>query len=179
MPRLLGVAGPAGTGKGEVAKVLQEFGWKSIKMSAPLKDMLICLMARQGETPADIDRMIEGDLKEEPCFYGVTPRHLMQTLGTDWGRGLIREDFWVDMVGLTIADALGNGHSVVVDDVRFQNEVDMIRLLGGSVVYVYRAERDRNPGSHPSEGAPIMPDAFLYNNGTLPEFHDKITRMFT
>lgn len=178
-PRLVGVSGPAGVGKGEVARVLNQFGWRTVKMAGPLKGMLEYLIAQRGFTPEENREMLEGVNKEEPCFYGQSPRHLMQTLGTDWGRDLVAEDFWVKMAQETIADALADGYSVVVDDIRFQNEVDMIRRLGGVVIRVYRADRTRNPGDHKSEGSPITPDALVYNNGTAAEFHDKIARMFT
>ena len=150
-----------------------------MKVSRLLKGMLAYLMAQRGVTPNDIDRMLEGDLKEEACFCDVTPRLMMQTLGTDWGRELLGAGFWVRMAEEDIAEELQRGNSVVVDDIRFQNEVDMIRRLGGTVVHVVRPVQDRNPGEHKSEGQDLRPDAVIWNGGSLPEFHDKITRMFT
>ncbi len=42
---------------------------------------------------------IEGSLKAKPCslLAGKTPRHAMQTLGTEWGRNCIGDGFWINL----------------------------------------------------------------------------------
>ena len=56
--------------------------------------MLRKLLACPGADAGMIRRMIDGDLKEAPTplFEGRTPRHAMQTLGTEWGRDRIGRD---------------------------------------------------------------------------------------
>lgn len=84
-----------------------------------------------------------------PQLPGVTVRRAMQTLGTEWGRGLDPQ-IWVR---IAMEKALGytvNGLHCIITDVRFQNELDAILARGG---VVYRV--DRGPGatdlSHASE----------------------------
>jgi hypothetical protein len=90
--------------------------------------------------------MIEGDLKHVPSPYlnDQTPRHAMQTLGTEWGRNCMGEEFWVSAAREQIEMSFENGLNVVVDDVRFPNEADMIRDLGGVMVRIRRPSLEKN-----------------------------------
>jgi hypothetical protein len=118
---IIGLTGLAGSGKSVVADVLvNEFGFTRVKFADPLKNMIRRMLADMGHIEFDIERMIEGDLKEVPIpELGVTPRHLMITLGTEWGRDLVHADIWVRLWAAR-AECLPN---VVADDVRFDNEV--------------------------------------------------------
>lgn len=131
-PSLLGISGRKGSGKSEAAKVLLHAGWKRVKFADPLKNMLRVMGLD--------DRHIEGELKELPCdiLGGQTPRWAMQSLGTEWGRKMIYDDLWLNLAKREIALVLAQGHNVVVDDVRFENEAAMLRDLGGSVLEIRR-----------------------------------------
>ena len=88
------------------------------------------------------DEDVKDPIKKElinPKF-NASPRELMQWLGTD----IMREEFnkkfnysgsiWIDSVKDKVKTLLDNNKDVVIDDVRFQNEVDMIHSLGGIVI---------------------------------------------
>jgi len=154
---IIGLAGRAGSGKSTVAAHLAARGYRRIRFADPLKDMMRAL----GLT----ERHIEGDLKEQPCplLAGKTPRYAMQTIGTEWGRGIIHPDLWV---GAWEARA-ANDNLVVAEDVRFPNEEAAIRRLGGWVIGVERPGREVGSG-HPSENQPISPDLWLRNDGDVP-----------
>jgi len=153
-PSLLGICGRKGSGKSTAAQVLLDAGWKRVKFADPLKNMLRVIGLD--------DRHIEGDLKELPCdlLGGKTPRWAMQSLGTEWGRNCIFPDFWMSLARREIALVLAQGYSVVVDDVRFDNEAQMIRDLGGSVLLIKRGSDA--PIEHESEKG-VTPD-FTYEN---------------
>lgn len=157
-PHLVGITGKAGSGKSTAAQVLIDAGWVRVKMAGPLKDMLRAI----GLT----EEHIEGDLKEVPCdlLQGRTPRHAMVTLGTEWGRDMIGGDMWIDLARGRIQAAFAAGHSVVVDDIRFENEAAVIRDLGGAVVHI---ERDTDIAvAHKSENG-VVPDITCVNSGSL------------
>lgn len=160
---IVGLSGLAGSGKSAVAEALvRELGFARVKFADPLKNMLRRMLADMGHTAEDIERHMEGDLKEVPMpELGVTPRHLMITLGTEWGRDLVHEDIWTRL-WLARAERFP---LVVADDVRFPNEVALIRSMGG--VY-WRIER---PGivqaAHSSEQLPGTPDLTLVNDRSL------------
>lgn len=133
LPRLVGLIGRKGAGKDTAADLLLSRGYQNVKFAGALKDMIRCVLAYQGVDATTIERMIEGDLKEVPTDYlaGRTPRYAMQTLGTEWGRKLIGEDFWVGATLLRIKAFLTDNREVVVTDVRFHNEMDEIEEEGG------------------------------------------------
>jgi hypothetical protein len=93
---IVGLSGLAGSGKSVVADALvRELGFTRVKFADPLKNMLRRMLADMGHTAEDIERHLEGDLKEVPMpELGVTPRHMMITLGTEWGRDLVHPEIW-------------------------------------------------------------------------------------
>lgn len=140
--QVIGIYSPyPGAGKSTLATRLNtRYGYARMKMAGPLKGMLRTYLTGQGLSYAEVESMIEGDAKHLPhaALNGKTPRHAMQTLGTEWGRNCMGIDFWVEAAAEQIEQSLSNGLNVVVDDVRFPNEMDMIRDLGGIVVRVRR-----------------------------------------
>lgn len=166
-PRIVGVSGYAKSGKSTVAEFLiAEHGFKRFKFADILKDMLRAV----GLT----DAHIEGDLKEVPtdALCGKTPRQAMQSLGTEWGRKCMGDDLWVNLWEQRVMEYLAGSADalVVVDDVRFPNELQRVLRLGGVVLRIER------PGiaptnSHPSETA--IDDApgmvWMTNDGSIEE----------
>jgi len=156
-PSVIALSGPAGSGKSTAATYLVvQHGFVRVKFAAPLKAMLAALGFGEPE--------IEGDLKERPhpLLAGKTPRHAMQTLGTEWGRNCIGPDFWVGLWERTVCDVLDHGGRVVVDDCRFENEADCVRRLGGQIVRL--TGRGGIAGAHASEAMTWQPDALAAND---------------
>lgn len=142
---LIGLTGKAGVGKSTIADILvQEHGFVCLPFAAPIKDMLEVL----GFTKAEL----YGDQKQEVnSIYGVTPRHAMQTLATEWGRQLMCQDIWLRVWRRNLY-INAHGKNVVVDDVRFENEISQLRSLGGKIVRLERHERpELYTGLHASE----------------------------
>jgi hypothetical protein len=126
---------------------LKSLGQPAIQVSfaTPIKAMLSALGLS--------NEQLNGSQKEvlDPRF-GRTPRYLMQTLGTEWGRGLVREDLWPSM-------ALDSGLDIVkvVDDMRFANELAAVRDRCGVVVRCNSAIRTlpRGAAAHRSEASGV------------------------
>jgi hypothetical protein len=106
------------------------YDFSRVRLAEPIKRMARAL----GLTHDQVD----GPLKEVPLdeLCGKTPRYVMQTLGTEWGRRTIGEDIWVRVAEKEIRRLMSNGVSVVVDDVRFPDEAAMIKKLGGAMVRI-------------------------------------------
>ena len=104
-------------------------------MAGPLKDMLRAIGLSQDQ--------VDGSLKSKACHLlcGKTPRYAMQTIGTEWGRDLIGNDIWVHVMADRIAEyaesKVGDA-LVVIDDVRFPNEVALVRYCKGEIWRVTR-----------------------------------------
>lgn len=158
--RVVGFCGRLGSGKTTAARELCKVGFTRVRFAQPLKDMLAAL----GCSDAELD----GEAKEVPSelLCGSTPRHAMQTLGTEWGRALIGDDLWVSAWRARASSCA----LVVVDDVRFPNEVAAIHALGGVVVRIERPDAIGQGAVHTSEEQPIEPDYILVNSGSIDEF---------
>jgi len=155
---IIALSGPAGCGKSTAAIYLVvQHGFVRVKFAAPLKAMIAALGFGDAE--------IEGGLKERPhpLLAGKTPRHAMQTLGTEWGRNCIGPDFWVGLWERTVCDVLDHGGRVVVDDCRFDNEAACVRRLGGRVVRL-TGRGGIIPGAHASEAMSWQPDVLAAND---------------
>lgn len=145
---IIGFAGLAGAGKDTAAAALALYGYQPRAFAGALKAMLGALLAYQGASIEDRARMLHGDLRATPSIFldYKTPRHALQTLGTQWGRQSIDPDLWVNAEFCAMANAQG---PFVFSDVRFPNEVDAIRKAAGVVIYIDRPGVER--GAHESE----------------------------
>lgn len=107
----------------------------------------------------DIDKdVIMQDLKNV-VFKDV--RDVLQYVGTDIIRKH-KENWHVDILKSEIASLLEQEYKVVIDDVRFTNECDMIKEFGGEVYFVSR--RGYNiVSTHESENI-LNDDMFDYDH---------------
>ncbi len=172
-PNLIALYSPAmGHGKGSVCETLHKLGYQTIKMAGTIKAMVRVFLADYGLTPKQVEACVEGGLKEAsiPALPGVSTRHLMQTLGTDWGRQLVAQDIWIRVAMGRITRALEGGAKIVVDDIRFPNEYDALFELGANMVKVVRPGV-RVTNNHPSEGLLDLRywHGELVNDGTLDQ----------
>jgi hypothetical protein len=131
--RLLGLAGKAGCGKSTVAQELVDRQLaQRVRFAGPLKDGLVAMgLSRE---------QVDGDLKETPTplLCGRTPRYAMQRLGSDFGRDMIGDDFWVRLAMRRVDELLASGVNVVIDDVRFDNEARAILERDGQIITLSR-----------------------------------------
>ena len=171
LPRLIGLYSPApGCGKTTVANLLIEH--QRVAFAASLKRAVWTLL---GELGISGFHFIYEDKEAIIPGLGVSARHMMQTLGTEWGRACIHPDFWVMIARAETQRIMADGGSVAVDDVRFPNEAAMIRDLGGELWRIDRPGVTYN-GSHESEGGleDITPDRVIVNDGTITQLKEKI-----
>ena len=164
-PKVISLAGRLGSGKTLAADMLcAKYGFVKVKFAQPIKDMMRSL---------GLDaRHIEGELKDEPCelLDGETPRWAMQSLGTEWGRSLISENLWLNRWQKLVDKHLSMNTNVVVDDMRFQNELKMVRGLNAQVIVLLR--NDHKEGGHSSEGldlSSVDADLVVDNTGYSPQ----------
>lgn len=165
--KLIGLNGRARSGKDTVGGFLQEAHTvATLSFAQPIRAALRSIFDWD-------DRHFHGELKEVVIpWLGKSPRQAMQLLGTEWGRQLINPDIWLTLAKMQIEQWLQKGINVVVTDVRFDNEAEMIRSLGGSIWHIYRPGPEIDSSAHASEaGLSSMStsDWFIENKGTLQE----------
>jgi hypothetical protein len=168
---LVAICGAAGSGKTALAAHLETRGYERLPFAASLKGMLANLLFQQGVDDRTAARMLSGDLKEEstPYLDGRSPRHAMQTLGTEW-RDLISKDLWVNVWERTAR----LHEKVVVDDLRFLHEEARVRALGGVIFRVERSCVSARDHISEREFLSINPDFIVGNGLTLQAMFDSI-----
>lgn len=164
--KLIGFTGRAGAGKSTACfllkdrKVLPGKFTERMRFAGPMKDAMKAL----GLSPREYD----GDLKETPCelLCGKTPRFAMQTLGTEWGRQMIDENLWVKNFRIRAQRVLDGGGNVLVDDVRFENEVATLKDMGGIIIRIERPGETIAESGHASEQQQLAHDHLIVNDST-------------
>lgn len=211
-PCLVGITGYKGSGKDTAASsLIDKAGYTRVAFAGALKAMLRAALEHMAIDSAEIERMVDGDLKEEP-FYCLspmnmshkdiiycmidallyyqgfseeevwrmwrpeymycpslyftdkslaevlvslevwavglggmeepqTPRHIMQQLGTEWGRNTVAEDYWLRVTDRRVKLF----DKVVMTDMRFPNEADYVGKKGG---HRLRVVRDGHAADH-------------------------------
>lgn len=160
---IIGIVGRARSGKDTVTEfILKRLpNSKQYAFAYPIKDCVNDLFG-WGTDHSD------GDLKEviDPK-WGFSPRHAYQTFGTEWGRNCLREDIWLKIAEVQCSY---NTHTVI-SDVRFKNEAEWIKSMGGVLIHVVRPNNTESVKSHASENGifEITSDFMIYNNSTLKD----------
>lgn len=176
-PILLALCSPAmGSGKSTVAAHLaRKHGFTVIKFAGPLKAMTRAFLREIGLSMGDIEAFTEGERKEDviPGVPGaVTGRRFQQLLGTEFGRDCIHPNLWVEIAMHRSRELLAAGKSVVIDDLRFTNEMAGVVMAGGTCLRVVRPGSVLTTGVHPSEGAlDHTPMGEILNDGSLAHLH--------
>ena len=158
--KIIGLAGPARTGKDTIAShLVRGHGYTRYGFADPLKRMLAAGFGLSEDH-------LNGHLKEvvlEPL--GKSPRELLQTLGTEWARDIVHQDTW-----LILADKFSERHVfVVIPDVRFENEAAWIRARGE--LWHIRRRAAPTVAAHTSEGG-IIPregEPVIHNDSTIDQ----------
>jgi uncharacterized protein involved in tellurium resistance len=179
--KLIGLAGQAGCGKDTVAQILcgtQEF--RRIALADPIRRGISEMFGLHESY------LTNRDLKEIPHkdLCGKTPRYLMQSLGTEWGRNCIDLSVWLKIAQREIDYISGIAESqttyirgIVVSDVRFEGEAKWIRDQGGVVWHI---KRPNNPyqidQTHESETQLAIDelDEIIINDGDTDDLFEDV-----
>ena len=196
---LIGFCGSANAGKDTCGEFLVHHGFKRVSFATSLKDVVSILFGwnrtmLEGLTAEDRQAREVVDTFWSKVFgRPVTPRSMLQQIGTDVVRNHLHQDMWVQLVKKNILDK-HYGEHIVITDVRFENEIKMIEGLGGQVVRVVRGptpqwETDLLDGKdlcdiedlpHESEYAWTKHvTSTIDNNSSIKELHEKLKVFLT
>jgi hypothetical protein len=171
---LIGITGSARSGKDTAADFYcDSFGFIKYSFALPLKEAIKVMFSLNEEH-------VNGDLKEVVLDdLGVSPRYLMQTLGTEWGRNTVNNDVWLLAAkrNLQNSPALDN-LGVVIPDVRFENEADFIRENGGLLLHISRENKVQVLNHASENGVSIKPgEHCIENNGSIDDFYCQLAKI--
>jgi hypothetical protein len=200
---IVGLLGFIGSGKGTAGDILKDMGFTHLSFAKGVKDVA----AEMFGWPR---HLLEGDTdasrkwREQPDQFWskefgkeFTPRLALQLMGTEVGRDVFHEDFWVIKMKRYIMS--NPEQNFVITDVRFGNEMQFVHDQGGILIEIQRgikphwydiaikanrgdqkAERFmlNQSGIHESEwrwiGGHI--DYIIENDGTLEDLKKKVTK---
>lgn len=183
MIKLIGIAGNGiGAGKSTVAQFFIDKGYTRKPFAAKLKESIIALdpvidheNIECGVEGVRVSTVLQRMTLDEAKREYPELRRLLQYMGTEVGRKLFGENFWVDQ-------ALENldGH-FVIDDVRYPNEAEAIHNRGGILIFVERLNVESSLG-HSSEAfndaLRDMANIQLYNDGSVQDLHKKLNEEY-
>lgn len=181
---IIGLSGIAGSGKDSTANIIikNHENWVKTSFAKSMKDAVAAMYG----LPRDL---LEGDTKEsrewreQPVDFwgdklgieGLTPRKILQNFGTELVRKNIDSAFWVFRTEYELQKLEEEGKNVLITDVRFPNEAEMIKAHGGQIWHVfcgdipewfesYRDKRIVPAGIHESEykWAETKPDTVIH-----------------
>jgi hypothetical protein len=200
---IVGLLGFIGSGKGTAGDILKDMGFTPLSFAKGVKDVA----AEMFGWPR---HLLEGDTdasrkwREQPDQFWskefgkeFTPRLALQLMGTEVGRDVFHEDFWVIKMKRYIMS--NPEQNFVITDVRFGNEMQFVHDQGGILIEIQRGIKPHwydiaikanrgdqraesfmlnQSGIHESEwrwiGGHI--DYIIENDGTLEDLKKKVTK---
>jgi len=200
---IVGLLGFIGSGKGTAGDILKDIGFTPLSFAKGVKDVA----AEMFGWPR---HLLEGDTdasrkwREQPDQFWskefgkeFTPRLALQLMGTEVGRDVFHEDFWVIKMKRYIMS--NPEQNFVITDVRFGNEMQFVHDQGGILIEIQRGIKPHwydiaikanrgdqraesfmlnQSGIHESEwrwiGGHI--DYIIENDGTLEDLKKKVTK---
>jgi hypothetical protein len=138
---IISLSGKKRSGKTTVANhLISKYGFLEVSWAYPLKEII----GKQLFGLTDDHLYGPDEIREETITeWGMSPRRILQVVGTDLFRTSICDDFWVRAGLKVIRKHLSEGNlDIVVSDSRFPNEADALKELGGITVQVRKIKKE-------------------------------------
>jgi hypothetical protein len=177
---LIGLTGKRLSGKDTCGDyICENFNYKRYAFADPLKK------AVQNMFDFSDEQLYSEKKEEKDIYWDIEPRRVLQIFGTDIVRNLfpkyllpkLGNNFWIKRFEIWY-EKNKNPTGIIVTDLRFQNEIDIIKKLGGIVIKIKR-EGGRNKSEidkHESENIEMLEniDYKINNDSTKEELYKKI-----
>lgn len=202
--RIVCLSGNAGSGKDTVADYLvNHYGYKRMAFADPLRDIVQLVFAMDEEnvwdrklrelplkylpnlTDEKVAHLLSESSSQEEFFSKLNDeqfwsvRKLLQYIGTEMFRNEIWADTWINNFNQRIEP----GFNYVLTDVRFPNELSVVKEKFGGKILFAEVVRDgcdgKNVGlaNHESEKHKFSMDIKIVNNGTLEDLYHKVKEL--
>lgn len=154
MSIIIGLAGRKFSGKSELSNVCVNMGFELLPMALPLKELvsnivgfninqsqdsktkIVNLLLNENQKQyisniTNIDLSIVKEKTDKHKFYDI--RDMLQFIGTD-----IIRSYNADWHVNEILKRIKPNHNYVIDDIRFNNEIEMVKKKNGEILFVTR-----------------------------------------
>lgn len=163
---LVGLIGYKQSGKDTCADYLVDhYGFKKYAFAEPVKQ--VCKIMFQ----LDPTQMEDEGKERMDLRWNMTPRQMMQTVGTDMVRNHLGDDFWVRTMDMRVKKQ--QPEKMVVSDVRFKNEAEWIKKNNGILVRILDGTLHTDPHPSETEQLTIKEDIHIFNKKN-PQFFQEI-----
>ena len=183
---IIGLSGFRGSGKDTVAAYLmKKHGFERKAFADPLKASVAMLL----DIPfSEVDKLkndtttgiaigrqdSQNNLVPHSVMRSMTFREFLQRYGTESHRDVFGHDFWLEYT--LPSNGHYSGNKIAVSDVRFANEAQRIRELGGFIWFIHRFTDREAIDPHASEHLGFRVDVKVDNTGTIDDLHVEIER---
>ena len=179
---IIGISGKINSGKDTVGNIIQMLAltndptvnWEIKKYAGKLKEIASIL------TGATLEQLEDQDFKKQEMGseWGITYRELLQKLGTEAMRNGLHENVWVNAL---YADY--TNQNWIITDMRFPNEFDAVKSIGGITIRVNRDDQTKavDVNAHSSENALDNHefDYVINNTGSMSDLITKVREILT
>lgn len=160
--KIIGLSGYAGSGKDTIAGILVEDGYTKISFANGVREYALILNPYfvEGFTYQEIISQIgyENAKRKYPSI-----REFLVKIG-DGGRQIFGDNIW-----LRTAFKNCNSNLVVVSDVRYRNEAEYIKSLGGEIWMICRSGVGPANAVEEKSIGQIVADRLVNNDGTIDD----------
>lgn len=145
---ILSVCGFQGSGKDTLANYLvKNYGFIKLSFAEVTKDVLSIIFGwdrklLEGDTveSREFRETIDSWWSSKLNFPELTPRKMLQMIGTDLFRNHFNDNIWIIVVERKIISILNQNpyQNIIISDARFSNEIAMIKNLGVKLINIQR-----------------------------------------
>ena len=185
---LIAICGFQGSGKDTLANILVEkYGYTKVSFGGILKDAVSIIFnwdreLLEGNTTKSREwrETVDNWWATRLNIPNLTPRYILQHIGTDILRNKFHPDIWV----AALERKLYNKSGIVITDCRFTNEIAMVKKLDGKLIHIYKGiipswfgnENEFPKEIHSSEvtWTKYKFDKTIENNGSINDLNIKI-----
>jgi dephospho-CoA kinase len=178
--KIIGICGFQGSGKDTLANILiNKYNYKKLSFASSLKDIVSVIFNWDRNLLEGItDNSRKWREEIDPWWSkrlnipNLTPRYILQTIGTDVFRDCFHSQIWI----ASLERKLDKYDKIVIPDCRFLNEIELIRNKGGTMI---RIDRNNSHSHHISETEWTKADfdIIIDNSGTIEELEKKLNFM--
>ena len=172
---IIGLIGNKRVGKTTFADYLvKEYKFDTIAFADPIKEGAKVMFFLTEE-------QVNGELKEVvDKRYGLTPRQILQKLGTDGCRKVFGQDIWVNVLKIALGKTKDTDN-IIVSDIRFPNEALAVKEMGGHLIKIIKSDLPINKDSHISEQLidKIKGDSEIRNDWPIGDYYEHIDTLMS
>jgi dephospho-CoA kinase len=169
-PLIIGFTGKAGSGKDTASMVtIENNKIDKFAFAAPLKKAA-------AELFLFTDEQLHTDKKEKiDPKWNKSPRQVLQWLGCEVLRDQFDKDIFLKNMSHRIKSS--NANIIFITDVRYDNEAELIRSVGGKIIKIERPDlKQIQFFNHSSENglSSNLIDIIINNDSTIESLHKKV-----